>query len=66
MASPAAVAVDARCALCGAPIDAVGTGVHNARAVLVSLYKHGGTPEGFLLCQECGLLAGMSSHISLN
>jgi hypothetical protein len=66
MASPAAVAVDARCALCGTAIDAEGTGVHNAHAVLISLYKHGGSPEGYLLCQECGLLAGLPSTISLN
>jgi hypothetical protein len=68
MASTTVVAVEARCPLCGTPIDTPGAARVSAGrgAHLISLYKHGGGAEGFLLCEECSLLTAFPAGITLN
>jgi len=68
MASPAVWVVEARCPLCGTPIDATGAGrdPRVSGAHLVSLHRHGDGIEGFLLCEECWFLADLRAGLTLN
>ena len=64
-----ALAVDARCPLCGDPILSVG---RSGRVVaqdlhLVPLRQHErGIAPGYTICDECGWLAEMSSDLTVN
>lgn len=61
----AAASVKACCPLCGQPIAPSTWEGAPAGAHLVSIYRYG-TPEGFLLCGQCGLLAAFPEGITLN
>ena len=64
-----ALAVDARCPVCGASILSVGaTGrVVSQDLHLVPLRAHEKrTGQAYTVCDDCGLLAEMSPHITLN
>lgn len=67
MASPFAVALDARCPLCGTAILSVGRGGRVEAGDLhpVPLYKHP-RGEGFMLCDDCGMLAELPADVTLN
>ena len=67
-AGPVVSAVEARCPLCGSPILSVGASGHVEAEDLhpVPLYKNGHAGEGYMLCEECGLLAGLPADITLN
>jgi hypothetical protein len=63
-----ALAVDARCPLCGVPILSVDLGGRVEASDLhpVRLYRSRGAAEGYMLCDECGLLAELSPDLTLN
>jgi hypothetical protein len=63
-----AAAVDARCPLCGSSILTVGREGHVTAEDLhpVPMRRYRGSMEGYMLCDECGVLAEMSREISLN
>ena len=63
-----AVAVDARCPLCGDSILSVGLGGRVTAEDLhpVPLYRRGDTGEGYMLCDDCGVLAELPLDITLN
>jgi hypothetical protein len=67
MASPFAVALDASCPLCGTAILSVGRGGRVEAGDLhpVPLYKHP-RGEGFMLCDDCGMLAELPPDVTLN
>jgi hypothetical protein len=60
--------VDARCPLCGCSILSIGSGGHVLTEDLhpVPLHKGGGSGEGYMLCDDCGVLAELPSDITLN
>ena len=62
------VGVDACCPLCGSPILSVGRGGRGEGEDLhpVPLYRHGRSGEGYMLCDDCGVLAELPSDITLN
>lgn len=64
----AAVGVEARCPLCGVSILSVGRGGQVLAEDLhpVPLYRRGRFGEGFMLCDECGMLADLPQGVTLN
>ena len=62
------VGVDARGPLCGCSILSIGRGGHVTAEDLhpVPLHKRGGSGEGYMLCDDCGVLAELPSDITLN
>jgi hypothetical protein len=68
MATTFVVGVDARCPLCGESILSINRGGHVETADLhpVPLYRRRGTGEGYMLCDDCGVLAELPSDITLN
>jgi len=62
------VAVDARCPLCGDSILSVGRGGRVMAEDLhpVPLYRSGRAGEGYMLCDDCGVLAELPLDITLN
>jgi hypothetical protein len=62
------VAVDARCPLCGASVLSVGRGGRVVSEDLhpVPIYTHRGGGEGYLLCDDCGVLAALPTNLTLN
>jgi hypothetical protein len=62
-----AVPVDARCPLCGTSILSVGRGgrILSDDAHPVSIYANKSC-EGFVLCDDCGLLAELPTDLTLN
>ena len=68
MATTSVVAMDARCPLCGSPILSFGQGGRVVAEDLhaVPLHRRGGTGEGYMVCDDCGVLAEMSVELTLN
>jgi hypothetical protein len=68
MASASFVAVDARCPLCGCAILSVGSGGRVMAEDLhpVPLHRRGGAGEGYMLCDDCGILAELPRDLTLN
>ncbi len=62
------VAVDARCPLCGTSILSVGRGGRVEASDLhpVPLYRTRGSLEGYMLCDDCGVLAELPADITMN
>lgn len=62
------VAVDARCPLCGSSILSIGRGGRVTAEDLhpVPLHKGGRSGEGYMLCDDCGVLAQLPSDLTLN
>jgi hypothetical protein len=62
-----AVAVDARCPLCGTSILSVGRGGRVSAEDLhpVPLYTGRGG-QGYMVCEDCGVLAELPRNITLN
>ena len=60
--------LDARCPLCGSPILSVGRSGRVMAEDLhpVPLYRRGGAGEGYMLCDDCGVLAELPRDITLN
>ncbi len=61
-------AADARCPLCGSTILSIG---RNGRVEAedlhpVPLYRSRHAGEGYMLCDECGVLAELPADITLN
>jgi hypothetical protein len=68
MSGLGAVGVEARCPLCGVSILSVG---HSGRVMSenlhpIALYRRGRFGEGYMLCDECGMLADLPSGVTLN
>jgi hypothetical protein len=64
-----ALAVDARCPVCGAPILSVGaTGRVLAQDLhLVPIRAHDRRAgQGYTVCDDCGVLAELSTDLTLN
>jgi hypothetical protein len=63
-----AMAMDARCPLCGDSILSIGdTGcVITTEVHPIPLLKRGLSGEGFLVCDSCAYLAHLPSDITLN
>ena len=68
MATTSVVAMDARCPLCGSPILSFGQGGRVVAEDLhpVPLHRRGGTDEGYMVCDDCGVLAELSAELTLN
>jgi len=68
MATHVVGSVDARCPLCGASILSIGQGGHVTAEDLhpIPLYRRGGAGEGYMLCDDCGVLAELPADITLN
>ena len=68
MATTSVVAVDARCPLCGIPILSFGRGWRVVAEDLhpVPLHRRGGLGEGYMLCDDCGVLAELPRDVTLN
>jgi hypothetical protein len=62
------VGVEACCPLCGSPILSLGRGGRVEAEDLhpVPLSAHGRQGEGYMLCDECGVLAQLPADITLN
>jgi hypothetical protein len=62
------VGVEACCPLCGSPILSLGRGGRVEAEDLhpVPLSVHGHQGEGYMLCDECGVLAQLPADITLN
>ncbi len=62
------VAVDACCPLCGSSILSVGRGGRVEAEDLhpIPLYRDGRPGEGYMLCDDCGMLAELPTDITLN
>jgi hypothetical protein len=62
------VAVDARCPLCGSLVLSVGRGGRLSAEDLhpVPLYRRGGAVEGYMVCDQCAVLAQLPADITLN
>ena len=60
--------VEALCPLCGVSILSVGRGGRVVAEDLhpVALHRRGRFGEGFMLCDECGMLADLPSDVTLN
>jgi len=63
-----AVMLDAACPLCGVQILAVGRNGHVEAEDLhpIRLSRHSRAGEGYMLCDECGLLAELPADVTLN
>ena len=63
-----AVGVDAQCPLCGSSILAVSRAGRVEAEDLhpVPLFKRGRPGEGYMLCDDCGVLAELPPNITLN
>jgi hypothetical protein len=61
-------AVDARCPLCGESILSVDGGGRVTSEDLhpVALYRRGGSGEGYMLCDDCGMLADLPTNLTIN
>ena len=68
MATTSVVAMDARCPLCGSPILSFGLGGRVVAEDLhpLPLHRRGDTGEGYMVCDDCGVLAEMSAELTLN
>jgi hypothetical protein len=68
MATTSVVAMDARCPLCGSPILSFGQGGRVVAEDLhaVPLHPRGGNGEGYMVCDDCGVLAELSAGLTLN
>jgi hypothetical protein len=62
------VAVDARCPLCGVLVLSVGRGGRVSAEDLhpVPLYRRGGAVEGYMVCDQCAVLAQLPGDLTLN
>lgn len=62
-----AVAVDARCPVCGSSILAVGRSGRVLTEDLhpIPLHRSRGS-EGYMVCDDCGVLAQLSAALTLN
>ena len=67
MAAYVAASVDARCPLCGCSILSIGRGGHVMSEDLhpIAMHTRGGSGEGYMLCDDCGVLAELPSDMSL-
>jgi hypothetical protein len=67
-AQPVVIALEARCPLCGESILSIGRGGRVEAEDLhpVPLYKMRHAGEGYMLCDECGVLAELPADITLN
>jgi hypothetical protein len=63
-------AVDARCPLCGCAILTVGRGgritAEDLHPVTIRRGRNSSTTGGYMLCDECGVLAELPTTMSLN
>lgn len=61
-------AVDARCPLCGTHILTIGEDGRVTAEELrpIPIHKGGRSGEGYMLCDECGVLAQLPSDLTLN
>ena len=61
-------AVDARCPLCGESILSVDRGGRVTSEDLhpVALSRRGGSGEGYMLCDDCGMLADLPTDLTIN
>jgi hypothetical protein len=61
-------AVDARCPLCGESILTVDVGGRVTSEDLhpIALYRRGGAGEGYMLCDDCGMLADLPADLTIN
>jgi hypothetical protein len=68
MATGFVFAADARCPLCGETILSIGRGGRVEAEDLhpVPLYRSRRAGEGYMLCDECGLLAELPADLTLN
>ena len=68
MATTSVVAMDARCPVCGSPILSFGQGGRVVAEDLhaVPLHRRGGAGEGYMVCDDCGVLAELSAELTLN
>jgi hypothetical protein len=68
MATALAATVHAQCPLCGTSILSVSRGgrVDSEDLRAVPLYNTRGSGEGFMVCDDCGLLTSLPSDITLN
>jgi len=62
------VALEARCPLCGASILSIGRGGRVEAEDLhpVPLYRAARSGEGYMLCDDCAVLAGLPTDLTLN
>jgi len=68
MATTSVVALDARCPLCGCAILTVGRGGRVLAEDLhpVPLHRRGNSGEGYMVCDDCGVLAELPQDLTLN
>ena len=68
MATASVAAVEAHCPLCGSSILSIGQGGRVQAEDLhpVPLYRTHRAGEGYMLCDECGLLAELPGELTLN
>jgi hypothetical protein len=68
MATTSVVALDARCPLCGSPILSFGRGGQVTAEDLhpVPLHRRGSAGEGYMICDECAVLANLPPDLTLN
>ena len=68
MATASAAAVEARCPLCGSPVLSIGqSGCVEAEDLHpIPLYRTHRAGEGYMLCDDCGLLAELPGELTLN
>ena len=68
MATTTVVAVDAGCPLCGTSMLSFGRGGRVTAEDLhaVPLHRRGGAGEGYMVCDECGVLANLPPDLTLN
>jgi hypothetical protein len=61
-------ALRARCPLCGSPIFSLGQGgpLEAEDFHPIPLSRIGAAGEGYMLCEDCGVLAGLRADLSLN
>ena len=63
----ARVSINAECPLCGTHILSIGRGGRVTAEDLHPVPLHrGGRSEGYMLCDECGVLAELPSDLTLN
>jgi hypothetical protein len=62
------LSIEARCPLCGNTIMSVTRGGRVMAEDLhpVPMHKRGGSGEGYMLCDDCGVLAELPSDLSMN
>jgi hypothetical protein len=60
-------AVDARCPLCGESILSVdGSGRVTSEDLHPVALSKGGAGEGYMLCDDCGMLADLPTNLTIN